>query len=254
MSDDVESAPKKKRKCCRFRTIIFGLLAIVLIAALAIYWLWNARPAIYHDHQQFLASTTEQHRKDLAQQLQKQTVNTLSFSPRKPNAENEKPFGTRKLVITAEQANAWMDQELAGWLRREDAQLPAGVSNPAIAFENGRVQFGFMFESPDVSQWITVSSRIDVNQTRARFKVDSVHGGRLPLPAAKIAELLKDQIPSKHVDQVMSAFTGIEIDPAMELDEGSRKARLIGCDIESGQMTLTIKIDPGSPSPSGRGK
>ncbi len=138
--------------------------------------------------------------------------------PTNLNPQNHPP---RRVHVTMNEINAWMDRRLTAWLRDQGKHLPNQVHNPMLAQQGDQFVLAFRYRNAHVNQ--VVSLKFDVEftlQGQAKIKLDEVKGGRLTLPARTLTRHGQNlNIPgARELQRLARAFDGMKLDPVVEID------------------------------------
>jgi len=255
-----EQTPEKRGGCLKgCLTVVLLLILIVAILGGLGWWKWNARPGYFDVYHSMLDRTTPQQRKVMARELTSNVTSTLSESGNKSIDEplpDEGPniFGAgsapdpsiRLLTITVDEANAWVEQQLTGWLKNQGVSIPPQIKELAVGLDGDLIMIGCLFEDQDVTQWFSVGLKVKIERggALARVRVDQTLAGSLPVPIAWILGYFDiEPFAGKHAAKVQDALgKGFEFEPVKTMPGNSHRVRVIGYDIEEDQVILKLKI------------
>lgn len=168
----IPAAPRPRRR----RRILLVLVALLVAAGILVWLLFQRVPDWYQpvvvtaaDKTQVLANLTHT-TEDFTQQLRNVGV----------------PFEYR---LTQDQINAWWAIREEVWpLARE--WIPAGVLEPMIVLEDGAIRLAARCELGGIQTVVSARLLVDGSKDGLALRLDSVSGGRLPIPVIAVRELL----------------------------------------------------------------
>lgn len=152
-------------------------------------------------------------------------------------------LGTRTLHLHPADVNAWLQTRLQDWLANQGLHLPRQVSDPMITIENGKPVVAFELHARHIDNVISVV--LDPHLTaggRLSVRVDSIRGGRLPMPADQLIAKARKLAPGHDADinRALSILEGGKtFEPVVKLD--SRQVRLVALAIHKNSIDLTIR-------------
>ncbi len=257
-------ARKTSFKRIFWRSVV--IVALLAIAAVALgFFLLRSEPAHWQRHQQRRAATPQTQRVEQAQQLEARFTALLSYtnpagdpgitfvSPTAQDAGvSQDGLGVRRIQLTSDEVNAWLETRLPEWLENQGVTLPVEVKEPMFAAQNGLVILAFRYESDNVSQIVSMSFRPelvgqDQNNRQLVFALAGVQGGKLPLPSGSLVSRLETQAAeakNEALKRVSDALAGRPFDPVMPMADGKRTVRLIDFDLGEEESSLTVRLDP----------
>lgn len=83
-----------------------------------------------------------------------------------------------------EEVNAWLAEDLVAYFAD---QIPAGVHEPRVAFEAGRVHLGFTLDEGPLRSVISVVATARVREPNTlALTLEKIHAGLMPIPADRL--------------------------------------------------------------------
>jgi hypothetical protein len=222
----------------------------MLIAAVGIgRGLWHSEPKYWVLNQYFLEVTPQAQLTDMADRAFNRVLGELSqssgYKPVDPRPGHAS--GVRTIRLEFDEANAWLDQRLNDWLKNQGHRLPAGLSDPMLASNAGRLVVAFRYESDEIDKVFSVLLLLDVlDDGQAVLTIDGVRAGRLPIPvdtAMKQLPNASDGESGGQPDLFDTLMGGRPFDPILPID-GTRHARIIGLDVDDTGLMLTVRAEP----------
>ena len=260
-----KNAPDPKHKGSRtiplLTLILLGVMAVICIGAAAGYWLWATEPTHWTENQAFLKQHSKQQLADKAERLEKRMADELSLlsvaasqQQRALRASKQanghaattssdaalKP-AMKTIKVSIDEANAWLNQRLEGWLINQGHSLPDDISEPMISSHDGKLVAAFRYSHPEITQ--VVSMYFDINVApdgMAELKLQSVTGGNLPLPMQQIAERMGD---SQSAQRMAQAFEGQRFEPIKSIDN-NKQMRLMDFEAAEDGLQFTVLVEP----------
>ena len=238
----------------RFGCVVAAMI-LVMVALLAVgigRRMWQSEPAYWIENRTFIRHTSEAELTDLADRAFNRILGELSSSSGYQSegsgewrAVSDDSLGVRTIRLGFDEANAWLAERLNDWLVNQQRQLPAGLSEPMLASESGRLVVAFRYHSKDVDQVFSVLMSLKfLDDGRATLSVNGVRGGRLPLPTKRVLKLLPGAGHGAGRSQIVSVLLGQQpFDPVLPID-GSRRARIIGMEVDERGMSLVVQSEP----------
>jgi hypothetical protein len=128
------------------------------------------------------------------------------------------------------------------WPEFEES-VPAGLSEGAVKFDDGRILAGAHYEHQG---WrliinLAITTEIVDGGDHLMLKLETVRGGSLPVPKAVIRELLVPLVArSRRIQSVDDLFDGVKIDNRFTWPNGDRLFRIDSIHIEDGDLRIGI--------------
>jgi hypothetical protein len=258
-----------------------GILVLVLaVVAGYCYWLWSSPPGYWTQRQALKRQVSEAERTQAAENLEKRYWRMLSYTgPDEPDGDGgsipnpghapnpagnpnaatgpaSQGYGLRLLIVSVDEANAWLDTKLqpwlanqSGWLKKNNLRWPPEVSEPMVAIEDGAIVLAFRYTGKDFTQIISVVGDVSVPADgKIKFQVKSIRGGDLPLPAKTMTSQMRDRVDKARrqmLDQIASTFDGKTFDAAWPhpMDDRQR-VKLLGLRVRKDDVAIEIRIEP----------
>lgn len=154
--------------------------------------------------------------------------------------------GLRKVEMTVDELNAWIETRAPDWLANQGIEMPSQVSDPMVALEGEQLVVGFRFSEGDFSQWVSMNVDVRVDDTgRAHARLTGVRGGRLPVPARRameqMAERLEKRVGAEKMAQARAAMDGREFSARLKLD--SRIATMTDLTTRGRKLSITVRTE-----------
>lgn len=236
---------RKIRRCIEGAfLVLFMAVPVVLVAV----WL-----ALHHKPSWYRPVTLNQ---TGIQQARRETVNTADFiSDRMVEGQ---PF---TVVLTEQSVNKWLAALPHVWPDARDA-LPPEISDPAVAFRDGRLQIGAHYAAEDWQAIVSLRLSFDVSSGGKELQVvlESAYGGSLPLPNVilrkAITRLSKQTQRSekdingttdplsralKTIQSTNELFESVAVRNRFVWFNGERPYRIESVEIEDGELRLRIE-------------
>jgi len=259
-SKTAKTTKPPKRGCGCLTAFLLFVLIILVLGGVG-WWKWTDRPAYFDAYEDFLAKTSEFERAQLANELTSNVSSTVSASGNH-SIEEPLPDGggpnvfdagsaadprIRTLTITVDQANAWIEKELTGWLGNQGVELPETIKQLAIGLEGDKILIGCQFETEELTQWFTVVLKVNVKRMGkvASIKVDRTMAGSLPIPASWILSYLNvEEVAGDYAHIIKDAAgAGYEFEPVATMPGHTHRIRIIGYKVTDGQVTLKLRSE-----------
>jgi len=214
--------------------------------------MWLDAPAYWKRNQAFIRYSSNEKLTGLADRAFNRVLGELSSSSGYQaggvglwRAVGDRAEGVRRIRLGFDQANAWLATRLADWLVNQHRQLPAGLSDPMLASDSGRLVVAFRYHNQEVDQVFSVLMSLEfLDNGRAKLSVDGVRGGRLPLPTRSVLKRLPGAGHGAGGSQIVSVLLGQQpFDPVLPID-GSRRARIIGMEVDDRGVSLVVQSEP----------
>lgn len=248
------SSPARWRR--RFALGSVGLVALLTLAAALGYGLSRLPPAWWSD-----ATPSES---GAGERLQNSVITQLHLSrPTAAGRRADEPWLSDpwRVSIRAEDVNAWIAEELPGWLanREPPARWPAAVGSARVAFEDGRVIIGVRLEHGGSARGSSVISATLVPEVRADGSIWAraswVRIGRLPAPAGWVVPRLREALRgsssgrgigegAEFVLRVLAGVEPVSRAGVIRLDDG-RAVRLLSIEPRPGAVWITARTERG---------
>lgn len=140
-----------------------------------------------------------------------------------------RPPGQWKTVFSDDEVNGWLAVTLA---EQHADLLPRQVSDPRVAFADGRCMVGFRYRSSRVDAVVSVEAEAFMaDEDLAAIRLREVRLGSLPLPMAKVVESITRG--ARKLDLAVR-WTQLEGDPVLLLS----LAHVLSTDDEERQLDL----------------
>jgi len=157
--------------------IIVGLLLLIVVGLLALYWAITREPEFYR---QALAANPDVERR-ASEEMLEQTTALIS---------NVKKEGRWRAVFTAEQINGWLAVGLAE--KHPDA-LPDFLRDPRVAIQPGRMMLACRFQRGGLNSVLVLPVEpYLVEANLLALRVRSPRAGLLVLPSSELLERMSE--------------------------------------------------------------
>ena len=218
------------------------ILAAVVLAGIG-RGLWQREPGYWIRNREFVQQASETELHGMADGAFNRVLGELSSS-RGYRSVGDDTLGVRTIRLSFDEANAWLASRLDDWLVNQKRSLPAGLSDPMLTSESGRLVVAFRYKNGDVDQVFSVLMSLKfLKDGRATLSIDGVRGGRLPLPADSVLK----HLPGGESSQVVAVLLGQKpFDPILPID-GSRRARIIGLEVDDRSVGLVVQAEKNVP-------
>lgn len=220
--------------------------------------LWHAQPGYWVRNQYFLEQTSKARLTDLADQAFNRFVGELSDSRGYRGGRGHPPNDTgqgaatsdglkvRTIRLSFNEANAWLDQRLGDWLVNQNKSLPAGLSSPMLAGEDGRLVLAVRVKQAQFDKVVSVAMSLGfTDDGRAVLVLQGAKVGRLPLPMRTLLNRFATSQDAEGTakSQVLAFLQAQEpFDPILPID-GTRRARIIGLEMDDQGLSLTVQAE-----------
>lgn len=223
--------------------VAIGLMTVACMGVLVTYGLWRAEPAVWRDAQMRLSRIDPEQLALDATDLEQRVVRLVGSIN-----------GQQTLLISADDANAWLRTRLRDWLlnRQTDGKrpwLPQSVEAPIVSIDGRRVIVALRCASDELTQ--VFSAEFDVEPQpdgSVIVRLLTVRGGQLPLPigtALKQAGLASAPWAESFRDAIDQLRRGVTIGPSIPIGDpnGDRQVTLLNVVGGDGHLTITARTD-----------
>lgn len=220
------------------------LLCLLIVGVVAVIWLLRSEPRHWKEHRAAIEATPMPQRAEQAEQVQQHVFNTLS-------SLSELPDGTVTLHVPINQANAWLDLKLPGWLANQNVQMPQGIRSPMVAIDGSNLVFAFEMEAQGASQIVSIAMEPRVPAPgQIALELKSVKGGRLNLPAGFVTGKLREAAGANRaeLERLASMLDGQPIDATGQIAP-NRTCTLVGLTVGPEAVDVILKL---TTTPAGR--
>ncbi|MBI1336599.1 MAG: hypothetical protein GC164_06520 [Phycisphaera sp.] len=232
---NTQTPPRRAPRPMRF---IFTRIVLVLVAMLiavggGAYLLSRGTPGYWKKAQRAIDNTPTDQLSARGEALQQRVFNT--FSRLGPTGSGD---GLSQLRIGVDEANAWLRTQLPYWQESRGRSMPAGVSQPMVAIQDGRVVLAFRFERESFDQVVSLFFDVKlVEAGRVRVKLAGVRGGRLPIPIQTLAKMA-DPSDAKG-GFLTAAIEGTTFDAVVR--DSQHEVAVVGIDVEKDAVVFTLR-------------
>ena len=238
---------------------------LLIVAGLLIAWigrsLWQSEPDYWGQNQSFVQATPPQTLEVIADNAFNRVLGELSQSRGYTSGGNSggtsagsgtekwKPIsddalGVRTIRLSFQEANAWLAERLDDWLANQGREMPAGLSDPMLASDDGQLIAAFRFQQDELDQVISVAMSLKfLDNGQATMSVDGIWGGRLSLPVGQVMDRLPGGSGGDDSQAVAVLMGKQPFDPVLPID-GSRRARIIGMEVDAEGVGLVVQAEP----------
>lgn len=178
----------------KYGWILLGTFALLTAAVPAILWLGlTYRPDFYRQ----LAEMPAERRHEKAEQFVAQSLRLRNDIVNEPKWE---------AVFTDEEVNAWLAEDLVTHFAD---QIPPGVRDPRVMFENDRVTLAFQYEEGPVMSVVWVVLGVSVPRpNELALTIEKIRAGVLPVPAEQILDRITAFARSRGIEVAWSHVQG----------------------------------------------
>jgi len=220
------------------RAVLIAIGVLCVMALVVVYYV-RSTPAFWQETQTFLQETPQSKLQSLADGVERR-IASLTWVEDEAAAAVEQPAERQTLTLTMQEANAWLDQNLPQWAAYHGYELSPEVTQPVFAVRGGRLVFAFKYQTPEVSQIISLWFRVAIEGGQARIELAQIRGGDLPMPRRALLRQFGINAEDPNMHPVFaSALSGEPFDPVWQLDE-TREARVVGMRLSPRQVELVI--------------
>ena len=154
--------------------ILLGSLALLAITVPGVLWVGlTYRPAFYRQ----LTDMPSEQRHEQAEHFVAQSLRLRNDIVNEPRWE---------AVFTDEEVNAWLAEDLVTHFAD---QIPPGVRDPRVMFENDRLTLAFQLQEGPVNSVVWVVLGVDVPRpNELALTIEKIRAGALPVPAERILD------------------------------------------------------------------
>ncbi|NJL30575.1 MAG: hypothetical protein HC898_02485 [Phycisphaerales bacterium] len=246
--------------------VVVGIL-LLGVGGVVLYQMWKSPPAHWQRYQTWLQTTTPEARKELATSLEKRILeklsqrssgrirnqsggNLLSSADQQQDAlADDQPL---EFELTVEEANAWLEQRLPEILANQNMQLPDGISGMMVDVDNNDLLLSFHYKNAKVDQVFTlvtqpVFSASAQGSMQMSFNLQSLRGGRMPIPGGVVDRATKEldqKSLDKAVESVMATLRGKAFDATIPHPaDPKQKIRITDLAIKNGALSLQTQVE-----------
>lgn len=268
-SDD---QPRKARPRRRWvRRFLLAVIWVSVVGGATVIVLLRSTPEDYKQFQAFLETHTEQQIADIAVNVENKFSSLLAIGGDSPagtqggsitgadpsvdgavdleTAAPEVLFGPRDLLITRNEANAWLTNKLPGWIESRGTSFPPQVSDIMASTEGNHIVIRFNFQTKEISQ--IVSMVMDTkfqSDGKVLLTLQSIRGGQLPLPLETLTGALTKTVDANSrvaeaVEKMTKMFDGETFDTRFNLDK-KRDLTVVGVEFVKETINLKMNLVP----------
>lgn len=237
--------PWPRRLGCQM--VLLAVVVVLLLAGAWAYWLWRSTPAYWTRNAALLKSMDNPTLLQLADDLEKRLTADLT-DPGPDGAAEGYLNKSRTISVSLAEINAWLAVKLDTWALNRGVTLPPQMKGPMLAAEGDNLVLAFQYQTPQFSQIVSAFFKLELlPDGQARIKIQSIHGGELPIPADSLVKRLKKFDSAggraKHVQIPAPIFDGTTFSPVHEID-ATRQIRLVGYRLRPDGADVTIRTEP----------
>ncbi len=221
------------------RRLIFALAAGVVIflgGTLVALLLLHVKPRRYLPADTSFPTTIRD-----AEALENGAARQLSMV--RPNAQPGEAYKSEPwtVAISEMHANAWLASRLPQWLGSRGTSLPAGVSNPCVAFVEGAAGAYATVDTAVGHIVITQPMRISFQDQSLKIDFGMSNAGAMTLPGlnSEILTALSEKLKDRHLGEVHEGSLVVPI-PVLKLDDG-RNIELLDVRCRPGTLEITCR-------------
>lgn len=238
---------RKKRSTRRWVIGCAGLflLSILLFGAATAYvWqLARTAPEGWTRVRERRATTDLRDREAMAVAVENRVLSALS-------AESG-DVAERELFLREAEIDAWLAQRLPAWAENQNLPLPDEVSGLSFWLEDGQPVIAFRYDSPETRQIVSADLDFEVlPDGQAVLRVDSIRGGRLPLPVEEVTEraaaAMGEHAAGDSMSLLLRVLRGRPFEPAIAIGADSQ-ARIAGFETRPDGLLLHLRIEGREP-------
>lgn len=253
--------PVRRRRVPLWRVTLLCALAVLLCSAGAVLFLMRSEPAYWRAQQLRMSRVTPAQGKATADEVENRLLALFGEGAVDPNdpaavrlaaqlADSDEP---QRLVLTCDEINAWLKENLRDWMTSRDYAMPEQIARPMVAVEGGRLMIAFEYDSPGFSQVFAAACSPRVLENgKMRLRVQEVYAGRLPLPTSSIGVFLRRSAPADSqaakVGDWLDKLDQAEFKPVARLTP-TLKVRVVAYRLTDDGIELTLKRErPAKPN------
>lgn len=168
------------------RWIVLGLSVVVLIAGPLIVWVSLTSPPAFYQR------TIEMPRARRQSEAKKFVAQGLQL---RNDIVNEPKW---EAAFSDEQVNAWLAEDLVTYFAD---QVPQGVREPRVAFDNDQVSLGFELEEGPIHSVVWIVARVNVpEENTVAITLEKVRAGMIPFSADRFLDRITEQARRQGLD------------------------------------------------------
>ncbi len=239
------SKPRSRHRTGCLLIILINVLLLALLGMLA--WnRWHSEPDYWAVNRARLQGQAPEQLTDSADRLFNRLLTELSdpqgYQP-EPNGPAES-LGVREVRIPFDEANAWLATRLGDWLANQQIELPPELDSLLVAEHDNRLVLAGRVRRDGNSQILSIAiSPRFLENGQAVLEIDKVYVGRLPLPVGMVLNRLPEDPGVPELNRGLRIIKhGLPFDAIFPIDR-SRRARIVGIQIDNTGTTLTIRAE-----------
>ena len=240
---------KQRSRGVRVLGLAFGVLFLVLaIAAVVIYFGWNARPEHWTQMQQRLAAMSEQERQAVSVSLRNRVMTEWSDAGTGPIRNAQDLFGhKRTITLPYDELNVWLAQEGAGLLADIGVELPPAVKAAMVDSPGeGLLRVSCDYDDGKVQQIIALTFKINIKADgTVTSTLEDAVAGTLPLPTQTAIDLVAGHGES---GLMLGLLRGTPTGPVDLPIDPARAGRIVGLEVTDEAMVVTRETVPRKPA------
>lgn len=180
----------------RWAVIGLGSLFALLAAGSAAWLGLKHEPEFYRR----FASVSSEHRQAEAKKFVAESLRLRNDIVNEPHWQ---------AVFSDEEVNAWLAEDL---VTQFADQIPEGVRNPRVLFDDDRVTLAFQLEQGPVSSvvWVVVRVRVP-SPNQVSLTLEKIRAGALPMPADQFIDLITRHALEHGIDLVWTEEDGLPV-------------------------------------------
>jgi hypothetical protein len=220
-----------KRKLNRGWIIAGSLALLALASGLGLLLALTHRPAFYR---QLTESTADRvHRQAEAARFVKHSTRLRNDIANEPRWE---------AAFTDEEVNAWLAEDLVTHFAD---QLPAGVRDPRVLFEEDRITLAFTMSEGPVPSVVWVVLRVAVpRENELALTVEKIRAGALPISPSGLLDRISRHARERGVDLAWSEVDGLPVATVRYTTDPERRDIVLeGLEISEGKIRLSGRSD-----------
>lgn len=236
MGVPLPKAASSRPKPMRFlltRIIVF-ILGLAVVAAVVVYALLSAEPDHWKQNLHFRDITPRAQREALAESVQQRVFNALASL-----SDGRQQQVT--IRVSVDEANAWLETRLPGWLTNQNIAMPDAIGDPMIAVSDDRLVTAFEYRSQQVNQIVSMTFDAKVVAPgQARLRLFNIRAGRLALPLQTLLDELRSRGgDDQRLNELTSVCEGEPFDANWTSQDGA-VCQLVGLDLHDDAVDLTF--------------
>ena len=259
-SDDQPRKARPKRRWVR--RFLLAVIWVTVVGATTVIYLLRSTPEDYKQFQAFLESHTEQQITDIAVGVENKFSALLAAGGGNfggdltvdggfdvSQADPKVLYGPRELLISRDEANAWLTNKLPDWIESRGTSFPSQVSDIMATTEGRFMVLRFNFQTQEISQVVSMVLDASFRQDgKVLLTLQSIKGGQLPLPLETLTSAMKKNVDgsgrvAQTVDKMANMFDGETFDTRFNVDK-KRDLTVVGLEFIDDKINMKMNLVP----------